>query len=964
MKKDYFIAMMAGMEPGELLQFMERTDFDELVQVDLRTDQARLLFHVKGKYDAAAMDERFSALFAYGEEHVVHPEDRAAHRALLDPSTLAERLRAADPPGILAGEMRFLTTAGDYRWVRQVLVSGERYGLPEGVVNSYFYDIDTQKQREAGRQVVWDRGNCQYQADELTGLMPEAEFFDRARRLAAREGELPWCLIDLSIEHFKLFQEWNGMEKARLLLAGIGRVLRRAARETDGAACYRGQDEFCLMIPYDSRRVEALYEEARHVVVEMSSAVGFLPVMGVCVLEGTDSQVLDAFNHAALAAEDARADAARHLQVYNAATHERNTAEFRLLTEFQHALENGEISFYLQPQCRVSNARMVGAESLARWRRANGEFVSPAVFVPILEKYGIVTNLDRFIWEAVCRWLRSLIDLGGQPVPVSVNVSQIDIFTINVPEYIGGLLRKYSLTPELLKIEITESAYVEDTSIVRQTVQKLREMGLQVLMDDFGSGASSLNMLRSINVDVIKLDAQFLHIGGQADEERKGISILESVISMAKTLSTPIIVEGVETLEQVRFLSDLGCRYMQGFYFYRPMPAQEFELLLRDERNMDRAGIVFKANRELHAREFMDESVYSDAMLNNILGPVAFYRWKGDSVDIIRYNQQFFQTVGIEAGQMNERVHNIQQFFYPGDLPKFYQMLEYAVQHHALGGSGVFRIYRPNGVIMWMSMQVYYMDEDADGKRFYGSSRDVTELQYINMDLPGAYYRCTARDGFQFLYISQNYQTMTGYTEAEIRAQFDGKLINMVHPEDVPLLREEGEQVLNGVLHKFSPYRLRRKQGDYIYVADQSVLTDRFGQPCWQSVVIDVSEVMRLRNQMRLLASVSKSSVVFMRRQGERFAYEIVLHGLGKPLGISAEDFRQMLESGQLCAWIDLPEEEKRRRLRQGPSPKSMNGDYTVRFPGREPVRLAIRLERMPGQEQSEDGIIAFRLAE
>ena len=255
--------------------------------------------------------------------------------------------------------------------------------------------------------------------------------------------------------------------------------------------------------------------------------------------------------------------------------------------------------------------------------------IPPARFVPILEKYGMVTNLDKYIWEGVCAWLRKWIDAGNTPVPISVNVSQIDIFSIDVPEYFNGLLEKYRLPARLIKIEITESAYVEDTAVVRETVRRLRNLGFLVLMDDFGSGYSSLNMLRSLNVDVIKLDAQFLHIS--ENESRKGISILESIINMAKTMTIPVIVEGVETPEQINFLADLGCRYMQGYYFYRPMPVEEFENLIRDPKNVDLNGFEFKANEQFHTREFLDENVFNDAMLNNILGPVAIYRRKGDA---------------------------------------------------------------------------------------------------------------------------------------------------------------------------------------------------------------------------------------------------------------------------------------------------------------------------------------------
>lgn len=305
-------------------------------------------------------------------------------------------------------------------------------------------------------------------------------------------------------------------------------------------------------------------------------------------------------------------------------------------------------------------------------------------FVPILEQYGIVTNLDQYIWEEVCAWLRRWIDEKHTPIPISMNVSQIDILTIDVPKHFEELLEKYRLPAGLIKVEITESAYVGDTTVVRETVRQLRSMGILVLMDDFGSGYSSLNMLRSLNVDVIKLDAQFLRIS--ASEERKGISILESIVSMAKTLSLPIIVEGVETQEQAHFLTDLGCRYMQGFYFHRPMPVGEFEALIADDRTLEPGGFVCVDNVEIHPREFLDVNVFSDAMLNHILGPVAILQWDGNErVDILRYNQEYYQMVGISAEALTERRINITQYFYSDDREKMIRMMQKADLDHLNG---------------------------------------------------------------------------------------------------------------------------------------------------------------------------------------------------------------------------------------------------------------------------------------
>ena len=322
-----------------------------------------------------------------------------------------------------------------------------------------------------------------------------------------------------------------------------------------------------------------------------------------------------------------------------------------------------------------------------------------------------------------------MIDSGIQPVPVSVNVSRINIFAVDVPERLTELAAKYQLDHSLIEVEITESAYIDDDRRIQDAISGLREKGFRVLMDDFGSGYSSLNMLRTIQVDVIKLDAQFLRFS--IGEEQKGINILESIISMTKSLSTPIIVEGVETPALVRYLKDMGCKYMQGFHYYRPMPPDEFEALIAIPGNVDRKGIVLLRNKQLHVREFLEDNIYSDAMLNNILGPVAFYGRNGNNVDIVRFNSQFVRMIGLDAGTLEERRYHIQNFFVEEDRPKFFSLLDDAYKDRINGAKGLFRVFNPDGSIFWIHVLVYYLREENGQQVYYGSAMDMTEVMTL-----------------------------------------------------------------------------------------------------------------------------------------------------------------------------------------------------------------------------------------
>ena len=248
------------------------------------------------------------------------------------------------------------------------------------------------------------------------------------------------------------------------------------------------------------------------------------------------------------------------------------------LDDINQAFDNNEFCFYLQPKCNAETGAIVGAEALVRWNHPEYGLVSPGEFIPLLERESMVTRFDLFIWRSVCEMLSRWDGEGRNLVPVSVNVSMTDIEAIDVARVLGDLLDRFSIDARLLQVEITESAIAQNMDVVEETIRDLHARGIAVLMDDFGSAYSSLNMLKDINVDAIKLDMKFVDLN--ADNAAKGLKIIESVIDMAYQLRLSIIAEGAQTAEQVSKLRELGCMYIQGYYFYRPLTVGKMEDLL------------------------------------------------------------------------------------------------------------------------------------------------------------------------------------------------------------------------------------------------------------------------------------------------------------------------------------------------------------------------------------------------
>ena len=255
------------------------------------------------------------------------------------------------------------------------------------------------------------------------------------------------------------------------------------------------------------------------------------------------------------------------------------------LDDINRAFDDNEFCFYLQPKCNAVTGAIVGAEALARWNHPKYGVISPGRFVPALEQAGQISRLDMFVWRSVVRMLARWEREGRNLVPISVNVSMVDIDQMDVADTLTGLLNEYDVDARLLQAEITESAVARNLSKVESTIRKLHVDNIAVLMDDFGSAYSSLNMLKDINVDVIKLDMKFIDL--DEDNASKGLKIVESVVNMARKLRLLVIAEGAQTKQQVDQLLSVGCRYIQGYYFHEPLPVGRMEKLLA-ERPDDR----------------------------------------------------------------------------------------------------------------------------------------------------------------------------------------------------------------------------------------------------------------------------------------------------------------------------------------------------------------------------------------
>lgn len=559
----------------------------------------------------------------------------------------------------------------------------------------------------------------------LTGLFFPSGFIETVRMFISKVTPNAYCMVSIDILHFRLFNKFYGRDTGDKLLRSIANCLEDVRKQYDGVTGYYQGDNFCIVMPWRTELVEQLRDSIQACVDRLGSTAGVVPVFGVASIDDVDLPPEIFYDRATLALS--YASARKIIAYYDPGMENALEDEMRLLVEINEALDRDEFTFFAQPQFDIFTGKVVGAESLVRWRHSTKGLIPPGKFVPILERSGMIYLLDQVVWEKVCRWLRSWIDRGYRPVPISINISRIDIMSLDVPEFLIQLLKKYDLPAKYIKAEITESAYAEEDDTINSTVTRLREAGFLVMMDDFGSGYSSLNMLKSIAVDVIKIDMRFLEI--REEEEQKGIGILEAIVNMARLMRLPIIVEGVETLQQENVLRTMGCRYTQGYYYYKPLPIEQFEEILVDERQLDFTGLHCKQVEAFHIREFMDGNLFTDTMVNNILGPCAIYDIFENKIEVTRVNEQAYRFAGFDAADSEDFGQKVWSNVRDDDRGVLLGLFDRAYETRPSVAEGYIHYLRVDGKVLWVRVRIFFLREKEEHRIYFVAMEDMTALR-------------------------------------------------------------------------------------------------------------------------------------------------------------------------------------------------------------------------------------------
>lgn len=438
----------------------------------------------------------------------------------------------------------------------------------------------------------------QFKYDRLTGLYSKDFFYQKVRERLAERSERKHFIICANIENFKLYNDAFGRGEGDLLLQKFADNMR-SQNGKDGICGRYGADRFMCLREQETSDCPSIMDG----VCFSSFAKKMKNVslkFGVYEITDYSVPVDRMFDRALLAAESIKGQYNKTFAVYDDNLRAKLVHEKAITDDMEAALSEEQFVIYLQPKYSLVNECMVGAEALVRWIHPEWGVMSPGEFIPLFEKKAFISRLDKYVWEKVCVLLSGWKSKGYPLIPISVNVSRVDMYQSHLEEYLLELTKKYEIEPSYLHLEITESAYAETPNQIFSTIEKLHKLGFIIEMDDFGSGYSSLNMLSQMTLDILKLDMKFIQ-----NEMSKPVnrSIMNDIIAMAHKMHLSVVAEGVETGEQMKRLQSMGCDYVQGYYFAKPMPVEEFEKLWQNQKL--RTDISVRPSTESYLRRIV-----------------------------------------------------------------------------------------------------------------------------------------------------------------------------------------------------------------------------------------------------------------------------------------------------------------------------------------------------------------------
>lgn len=509
--------------------------------------------------------------------------------------------------------------------------------VPKETVHIVITNIDDEK----NYRVKLSR---QAKRDELTGLLNMKGFVD-AVMVQKTMGSEESAVLYIDVVRFKVINELFGIEEGNKLLCYIAGILReKMGRETPIARL--NADRFVMYIKLPDN-LEMLMDDISNKISEYEVDFEVTCNIGVYVTGHEAVSVSGMIDRANLALSAIKGSYSVKYNYYKDELRNELISEQEITGIMGNALNEKQFILHYQPKYDHSTGTLLSAEALVRWKHPVVGLISPGVFIPIFEKNGFITKLDYYVFEQVCLFLKKCMGKNLPLIPISVNFSRHDIFQPNFVECLEKIRSKYDIPVNLLHVEITESAVVGNSKRANEIVKHLHDFGYIVEMDDFGSGYSSLNVLKEIDFDVVKLDMMFM--SNELGNNRGG-TIVSSIVRMAKWLKIPVIAEGVETVTQADFLKSVGCNYIQGYLYSKPLPEDEYIEKLSGNTICEMVPQL-RLNERLNACDFWDPNSQETLIFSNYVGAAAIFTYDKGNLEILRVNQKYLKELSMNLSE-------------------------------------------------------------------------------------------------------------------------------------------------------------------------------------------------------------------------------------------------------------------------------------------------------------------------
>lgn len=418
--------------------------------------------------------------------------------------------------------------------------------------------------------------------DSLTGLFTKRYFFEYIRQYEEYQGAIPMDAVVLNIRRFHMINEIHGHAYGDYLLSHVAKALKSLLNDYEGIVCRTDSDTFYLFFEHQEEIEKTLNDNVLTTINK--EFVGINVGLRVGIYQNVTSRmdIEDIFDRALHACNGLRNNYKDVYAYYDESMHNKEIYDERLLAQFDDALDKGQFMVYYQPKYNIKGdePRLTSAEALVRWNHPEYGLISPGVFIPLLEDNGLIQKLDRFVWNGAAEQAHIWNVKYNFQLPISVNVSRVDIYDQQLESTLLDIVHLHHIEPKQLLLEITESAYTNDAKGIINSIKHLRADGFKIEMDDFGTGYSSLNMVSNLPIDVLKIDREFIIHMCTSDKDKKMVEIL---LNISDLLGVSVVAEGVETKEQFDMLKKMGCDIIQGFYFSKPLPADQFAKLIEEE---------------------------------------------------------------------------------------------------------------------------------------------------------------------------------------------------------------------------------------------------------------------------------------------------------------------------------------------------------------------------------------------